>query len=230
MRPPFLILGFTIILFAFYSCKDKVICPAFQSTYILDDSMRMAYFSPFLGDSLPRETAMVRKSKYGIIKKDPYLIKNYKLKTSPMENVLRPPVEDTTSVETGEFVAEDFVEGDSLLASNKKKEPEEKEEKYKYGYRRDDKFNVDQEYYNKYFGYLFIDDSPDVEPEEEGLSETDSTLSKKRGLKGLFKKKTPEEKAALREQKQKAKKEKQERKNAIVEEEDVELEEELERL
>jgi hypothetical protein len=229
MRPSFLLLGFTIILFAFYSCKDKVICPAFQSTYILDDSMRMAYFSPFQGDSIPRETAMVRKSKYGIIKRDPYLVKNYKLKTAPMENVLRPPVEDTTSVETGEFVAEDFVEGDSLLASNEKKEPEEKEEKYKYGYRRDDKFNVEQEYYNKYFGYLFIDDSPEVDPEEE-LSETDSTVSKKKGLKGLFKKKTPEEKAALKEQKQKAKKEKQEKKDAILEEEDIESEEELDKL
>lgn len=225
MRPSLLLLGFTIILFAFYSCKDKVICPAFQSTYILDDSMRMAYFSPFLGDSLPRETAMVRKSKYGIIKKDPYLVKNYKLKTSPMENVLRPPEEDTTSVETGEFVAEDFVEGDSLLASNEKKEPEEKEEKYKYGYRRDDKFNTEQEYYNKYFGYLFVDDTPEVEEEEEGLSETDSTASKKKGIKGLLKKKSPEEKAALKEQKENAKKEKLEKKAAIVEEEDIELEE-----
>ena len=27
------------------SCRDKVICPAFQSTYILDDSVRLAYFS-----------------------------------------------------------------------------------------------------------------------------------------------------------------------------------------
>lgn len=27
------------------SCQDKVICPAFQSTYILDDSTRNAYFS-----------------------------------------------------------------------------------------------------------------------------------------------------------------------------------------
>lgn len=27
------------------SCRDRVICPAFQSTYILDDSVRNAYFS-----------------------------------------------------------------------------------------------------------------------------------------------------------------------------------------
>ena len=29
----------------FASCRDKVICPAFQSTYILDDSVRNTYFS-----------------------------------------------------------------------------------------------------------------------------------------------------------------------------------------
>ncbi|MBC6400789.1 MAG: hypothetical protein GDA51_02430 [Ekhidna sp.] len=38
---------FAVLLcfFIFISCQDKVICPAFQSTYILDDSTRNAYFS-----------------------------------------------------------------------------------------------------------------------------------------------------------------------------------------
>jgi len=38
---------FTVILcfFILISCRDKLICPAFQSTYILDDSTRNAYFS-----------------------------------------------------------------------------------------------------------------------------------------------------------------------------------------
>lgn len=37
----------TLILFVLCisSCKDKVICPAFQSTYILDDSVRSVYYS-----------------------------------------------------------------------------------------------------------------------------------------------------------------------------------------
>lgn len=34
---------FVVILLA--SCRDKVICPTFQSTYILDDSVRSTYFS-----------------------------------------------------------------------------------------------------------------------------------------------------------------------------------------
>ena len=34
-----------IILLVLASCRDKVICPTFQSTYILDDSVRNTYFS-----------------------------------------------------------------------------------------------------------------------------------------------------------------------------------------
>lgn len=34
-----------LCIFGILSCQDKVICPAFQSTYILDDSTRNAYFS-----------------------------------------------------------------------------------------------------------------------------------------------------------------------------------------
>ncbi|MCP4457245.1 MAG: hypothetical protein GY816_04345 [Cytophagales bacterium] len=34
-----------LVVLILASCKDKVICPAFQSTYILDDSVRSTYFS-----------------------------------------------------------------------------------------------------------------------------------------------------------------------------------------
>ncbi len=34
-----------LVLLALASCHDKVICPTFQSTYILDDSVRSTYFS-----------------------------------------------------------------------------------------------------------------------------------------------------------------------------------------
>jgi hypothetical protein len=34
-----------IIFLLLVSCRDKVICPTFQSTYILDDSVRTTYFS-----------------------------------------------------------------------------------------------------------------------------------------------------------------------------------------
>ena len=34
-----------LIFTALFSCRDKVICSAFQSTYILDDSTRNSYYS-----------------------------------------------------------------------------------------------------------------------------------------------------------------------------------------
>lgn len=185
--------------FLFQACTDKVICPAFQSTYILDDSIRLAYYSPFEGDSIPKEQPWVRKDKHGIAKKEWLMVKNYKLKTAPMENVLAPPQEDSVIVEEGEFVAEDFVEGDSLGITDELPvalQEEEKEQKYRFKYDPADNFNVDQEYYNKYFGELFIDDTPDPEPEveEEGqdigedLSESDTTSTKKKFGLGMFKK------------------------------------------
>ena len=132
-----------------------MICPAFQSTYILDDSIRLAYYSPFEGDSIPKEQPWVRKDRYGIGKKDWLFVKNYKLKTAPMENVLAPPKEDSIAVDEGEFVAEDFMEADSLGLPEEIPVAlqEEEEQKYKYKYDPADNFNVDQEYYNKYFSW-----------------------------------------------------------------------------
>ena len=42
MRKVFLVFLTTLL---FFSCRDKIICPAFQSTYILDDQTRQAYYS-----------------------------------------------------------------------------------------------------------------------------------------------------------------------------------------
>ena len=233
------------------SCKDKIICPAFQSTYILDDSTRTAYFSyawkldeaerqefidmgygsgattntEIVEDTQPLDTSAspiaeapmmeyfayaeeyvvdpypVKKNKYGIMKLPPFIYKNYLLKMSPMENVLGPEEEEPEIMDEGEFVAEDFVETDSLaegeeipVALQDEEETEEQEQRYLFEYDPKDDFNVDQEYYNKYFGELFIDNSP-PEPEEEEITEeemeSDTTATKKKGLfgGGLFGKK-----------------------------------------
>ena len=84
---------FTLVILVMWltGCKDKVICPAFQSTYILDDSLRYLHFSLFDTNMQPKMTASLsKKNRYGVMKRDPMFIKNYKLKTSPMENVLTP--------------------------------------------------------------------------------------------------------------------------------------------
>ena len=226
------------------SCQDRVICPAFQSTYILDDSTRSAYFSyvwqldentrtQFLAqqkgqnpeDSLgvvaqPKTDyyayagekvvpwRLQKRTKYGIIKNVPYPIKKYRLRTAPMENVLAPePV-------TNDFVATDFSDSlsvdslsvavDSLAIDSLQTEAvaveqgeEEDEVRFLYGYDPADNFNVEQEYYNKYFAQQLIDNRPKPEPvpvDSLGAAVVaDSIATKEPFFKGLFKKKKKKE-------------------------------------
>ncbi|MFY0654119.1 MAG: hypothetical protein JXQ96_18925 [Cyclobacteriaceae bacterium] len=209
---------YTILLvigFSAFSCKDKVICPAFQSTYILNDSIRTARFSMFDPDSLPKMQIASRRNKYGISKKYrlfDYFRKNYDLKTSPMENRLGPPAKDSLFVhpgdslelmDEGEFIASDFADPDSLSTDSVTVVPEvvasaniePQGPKFKYRYDQRNPYSSEQIYYNKYFGEMLVDNRPPpkpVEPEVEATvdTESDSTnVSSKKKLGGFFKKK-----------------------------------------
>ncbi len=227
----------------FLSCQDKVICPAFQSTYILDDSTRNAYFSyAWQLDEATRSEYLAQvqntggndslgivaqpktdyyayagekvvpwrvrgRTKYGIVKYEPYWLKKYRMRTAPMENVFAPEPLET------DFVASDFADSlavdslavastdsaylDSLLSAPlAAAEAKDEGPKYLFKYDPKDNFNVEQEYYNKYFGEKFIDKRPKPEPKE--LQPADSLASsipdslqetKEPFFKGLFKKK-----------------------------------------
>ena len=80
------------------ACHRGMICPAFQSSFIMDDSVRTAIFSPFT-DSLPKEF-MVDKSKYGIINELTYAEKNNSIKKIEMQLVFPPglPPLDSTDL------------------------------------------------------------------------------------------------------------------------------------
>lgn len=222
-----------VILLLSLSCRDKIACPAFQSTYILDDSTRMAYYSyvwkldqdtreKYLasalgdGDSLAagnsgtmryydyvediiQPRVPVKRSKYGIVKYEPMWLKNYKLKSAPKENILGPdPIEDQelAPIDVGEFIASDFADSlsadstsfasvDSTFSSpdtvrvalNSKEKPKKKEVKYLYRYDPDSLNNVEQEYYNKYYGELLIDYSQQRKKQEEKLSNVATNTS-----------------------------------------------------
>lgn len=192
-----------VLCLVIYSCKDNVVCPAFQSTYILDDSMRLAKYSYFANDSTPKFAMAGRRNKYGVNKHTSLFRKNYELMTAPKKNVLAPIPVDTTSetiIDEGDFIAEDFVDTDTLgvdslstaplLAQVEEEEPEGP--RYKYRYAPDNGYNQEQAYYNKYYGELFIDNRPPPSQEkleEEQLQESDTTQAKKKGLGSFFKKK-----------------------------------------
>lgn len=220
------ILVLVIFFVCLSACRDKVICPAFQSTYILDDSVRSVYYSylwkidkeerlKYLADRKmppPMDSSgvvlasagdaidyfayvepytvtpdEVRKTRFGMVKYEPYWLKNYQLRTAPMENVLAPdPIEKETPVEdVGEFVASDFSDTASLVTDSTMMADVEEdtfqipklaqvvppkpttEVKYLYRFDPEDKqLNVEQAYYIKHFGkYLYtrvpIQEEPD---------------------------------------------------------------------
>lgn len=248
---------FVVAVILLSACADRVICPAFQSTYILDDSTRIAYYSYAwklnegtrqqyiaslssvdttgvdslgMGDAPPKNNwseyyayagryvqprEEVRKTKYGIVKREPTWLKKYKLRTAPMVNVYGPEREQAGPVDEGEFYASDFNLADSLgiVASDSlaldstavavKEVPssvkKKKEQKYRFRYDPNDNFNAEQDYYNKYFGKLLIDNRPDPEPAPADTLANQTAVpdslqnNGKKGLGGLFKKKKKKE-------------------------------------
>ncbi|WP_421868957.1 hypothetical protein [Marinoscillum sp.] len=271
-----LIIVFVAIVLCFSACRDKVICPAFQSTYILDDSVRSVYYSYLwkleeeerltylaksksqpevsetdsaaLGGPVIASASEVdyfayvaqykvperdlRKSKFGVVKYEPYWLKNYRQRTAPMENVLKPEppplMEDTSAIDMGEFVASDFndslamdsmgivaelevsVDSTSLAEEDSfdipsfppiaQMAPEKVKPETRYLYRYDPKdelLNVEQQYYNKYFGqqlYVKVVENPvpvDTTQQEEKGSFFKNLFSKKKAQPDSLKTKEP---------------------------------------
>ncbi len=243
------ITGIFCLILLLFSCRDRVICPAFQSTYILDDSVRIAYFSYIwkldevdrikileqrnaqkdsvnnlsgeyvaLSDTLTADTVLqkpeidyyayvedlvvppreVRKNKFGIIKYEPYWLKNYHLRTAPMENVLAPKPEEVIQPLADESSLAINIESDSSLIVGLEadssgiasldsiglstdviaqvEKEEEKGPRFLFKYDPEDNFNVEQAYYNKWFGDQLIYKRPRPKPEIAPLA-SDSVVT-----------------------------------------------------
>lgn len=156
------------------SCQDKLACPAYQSYFILNDSVRMQKFSHFLSDSLPKNDLKVKKDKNGIIVLASFRKKERSMETVPYETIFpfKPLPFDSLLLAEVDSVMSDPGE---LMAST---------ENYPA-------HNVDQGYYNYRFGeYL----RPYVFPEEgKEADETEKVGFLKRLFGGGKKKKKKEE-------------------------------------
>ena len=80
------------------ACQERMVCPAYQSTYILDDSVRAVFFSRFESDSMPKRFGKVAKTKYGIIRRKKERDKLREIRTVAMKNVLPPKQEPDSSL------------------------------------------------------------------------------------------------------------------------------------
>ncbi len=104
------LLFFLVFLCLISSCQHKMICPAFQSTYVLDDEKRATLFSLFAEDSIPKKKLIVKKNKYGIIVHLKYQKKQKNYNTVRMKNVL--PEEEEVVALAEQDNAYDSISGD----------------------------------------------------------------------------------------------------------------------
>ncbi len=153
---------FVLSIAGLLSCKSNYICPAFQSTYILDDSLRLLAFSPFGADSMPKYGPRVRKDKNGIIVHESYYRKNYELRTVKMQNQYVPRGPELAPLVQDSIAAPDSVSliavADSSVVDKPATAPASKPAPKKYlgDYDPKDNFNEEQVFYNKHFGELFV--------------------------------------------------------------------------
>ncbi len=220
------------------SCTEKMICPAYQSVFILDDNYRERFFSPFhvvAGDTVPKGgyTLQRERSKFFITKiwtkpeqpvlENPYLMARIFNKRPYWKlDIIKPEIiqfisRDTVDVSIG--ILGDSLEGDSIIV-------EEPVQSVLNLPKRYPPYNQDQIEYNKKFGHLFPRppqrpdpaDSLDGKSLQEFASDTlaTDTVPQKKGIFGMFKKKN-------KPPKQKKKRDKKRNKNneeGTLEEED----------
>lgn len=75
-----------------------MICPAFQSSFILDDSVRSVTFSLFGPDSLPKNF-VVDKGKFGVIEPATYVKKYNAIRSIQMVTVFPPGEPESDSIQ-----------------------------------------------------------------------------------------------------------------------------------
>lgn len=100
MNRPFgmYVLGLVFLMSLLASCQERMVCPAYQSTYILNDSVRSQFFSRFERDSLPKRYAKVDKTAYGLIRKSRKSEKLREIRTVAMKDILPPKQEPDSSL------------------------------------------------------------------------------------------------------------------------------------
>ena len=156
-----------VVLLLFSGCYRKL-CPAYASAFILDDSVRRVIFSLFGEDSMPLPPPPVKKDKNGLIVKVSDRKKRKQMRIILAKKVypLPSPTTEEVAVEASSLFAgtdtllsqtdtlfsrEDLPTADSTVVDSATASP-----MYRYGYDPKDNFNVEQDFYNKHFGHLFI--------------------------------------------------------------------------
>lgn len=135
------------------ACQSKMICPAFQSAFIYNDSTRNSLFAYFSPDSLPIIEPYSSKNKYGIVEKTSKKKRTAQLRIVPMERIYPPKdtYRDSLLLAMDNVPEGETMNIDSLMSIRSKVR---------------NRYNVEQETYMRLFGqYLYFPEPPD--PDEE---------------------------------------------------------------
>lgn len=192
------------ILCLLSACSEKLICPAYQSSFILDDNYRDSMFSPFEvvnGDTVPKGESDLQRNRSEFVL--------MKLLTRPERPVLENPYLLARVFNKRPFWKLDVLEPDVIFYSNTVPvrysstvmidsiEIDIPVEYELTSLNRYPPYNVEQIEYNKKFGHLFPQTAEQKaenqiqESMEEFMSDTLAvdSLPQKKGLWGIFKKK-----------------------------------------
>jgi hypothetical protein len=160
MKDIFLIL-FIVASICLSACQSRMICPAFQSSFIYNDLKREKLFAYFGEDSLPAVQINPQKSKFGIIEAFSKRKKKEKIRVVKMERIY--PEKET--VDDSLLLALNPVEGEGGDLDSLVNAPPEKNYHY----------NVEQENYNRLFGkYLYKPPPPEEEEATEEISKQEA--------------------------------------------------------
>ncbi len=170
----------------FGACQEKMVCPAYQSYFILDKEVTKRKFSLFGEDSLPKtDLWQVDKGKYGIADDLPYPKKIEAHKTVSMESIY------LKKEDVFEDVERPYAEMDTALFPTDTV-PRESSQIERRGY-----VDIDQMIYLYHFGDQFSRPKPEPETEEQLIEESafDEAPVEKKEKKGFwpFRKKSKED-------------------------------------
>ncbi len=176
-----------ILLVAFFgllgACTQRLVCPAYQSSFIYDKEAVRQKFSYFKPDSTPK-VYTASKGKYLIAVPESYRKKYRKMQTVEMTPVY--PVQPDSLKNQNEFQLAESDAPDSLAASQMGSE--QGDSIYAIT-KTKEKYNLDQDLYMWYFREMLV--LPDVRAALEKKSEEKEAPSaakkEKKGFFGFFK-------------------------------------------
>ncbi len=163
----------------FGACTQRMVCPAYQSSFIYDKEAVRQKFSYFKEDSTPK-VYTASKGKYLIAVPESYRKKYRKMQTVEMTPVY--PVQPDSLKNKDEFQLAESDASDSLAASAAASDPGDSV----YAITKTkEKYNLDQDLYMWYFREMLV--LPDVRAAmEKKTDDKDGSKAAKKEKKGFF--------------------------------------------